>query len=102
MSVAISRSPGGGMNSRKKYLAVAVGAAAALACAPAAAFGAVSATISSDAGTPVALNPAAPPALTNMHPTAAVHLDAADAMSYIWTVTDPSGAQVAETDFYCW
>ena len=90
------------MSSRKRYLAIAAGVAAAVACLPAAAFGAVAANITGDAGTPVALNPAAPPALTNMHPTGAVHLDPADAMSYIWTVTDPTGAQVAETDFYCW
>ncbi len=90
------------MSSGKKYLAATAVVAATMACAPATALGVVSATVAGNDGAPVALSPAGGVTIANLHPTAAVHLDATDAKGYIWTVTDQTGAQVAETDFFCW
>src|SRR5690348_10635783 len=89
------------VNSRKKCFAVMAGVAAAVACAPAAAFGAGSGTVVGDSNTPVAINPAAPPTISNMSPEAAVHVDNGTFGSYVWGVTGPGGAEAAG-DGYCW
>ena len=75
-----------------RKLAAAVATAAVLVCAPAAADAAVTASVTGDGGTPVALTPGAPLPIRNMDVKGFVHVDtAAGVASYDWQVTDAAG-----------
>ncbi len=84
----------------KCKMVVALGAALML-CAPAAAQAAVTASVTGDNGVATQLAPGVPLPLTNMDVRAYVHVDAADAVSYKWQVTDAAGVG-ATTPSQCW
>lgn len=75
-------------------------AAAAMAVAPGAAH-AAQITVTGDAGSPVALNPAAPTALRNADVTVTVNQDVGDG-NYSIVTKDPSGAVAGDASNYCW
>src|SRR5919198_43993 len=75
-------------------------AVAAVAVAPGAAH-AAQITVTGDAGSPVALNPAAPTALRNADVTVTVNQEVGDG-SYSIVTKDPSGAVAGDASNYCW
>jgi hypothetical protein len=84
------------MNLKRKLCAAAVGAAAVLACAPAAAHAAVSVSVTNDAGSYAALTPGAPLAIHNMSPQVLVHVDETAANGLFSAVyTDQNGSTAA-------
>ena len=84
---------------RKLFLAAA--AAAVVACVPATANAAVSATVTGDDGNPAGLTAGVPLGIRNMNVQAAGHVDAADAKSFIVKVIGPDGV-AATTNSPCW
>jgi hypothetical protein len=60
-------------------------------------------TVTSDAGSPVALNPAAPTALRNADITVTVNKEATESTSsYSILTKDPTGAIAGDASNYCW
>lgn len=89
------------MNSGRKLVAAVVSAATMM-CAPAAAQAAVTASVTGDGGTPVALVENGSVAIRNMDVRAYVHVDdSPDTRSYQWQVLDASGTG-ATTLSGCW
>lgn len=88
------------MKSGRKLIAAAAGAAMVTACAPAAAHAAITASVTGDAGQPVALSPGAVLPIRNMDVRGYVNVGTSDGAYYSWKVTGPDG--VDATSSLCW
>jgi hypothetical protein len=90
------------MKSRTKFIVAAAAAAAVLACAPAAAHGAVSAKVTGDDGNPAELAPGTTLAIRNMDVRVYAHHDMVNNESWQFTVTDPGGVAATSLSPQCW
>jgi hypothetical protein len=88
------------MRASKKVVAIVAATAGLLAMSAQGALAASTATITGDAGAPVALTPGVPLTIRNMNVEAVAAVPLADAASYQSYVLDPAGAMVGDT--FCW